>query len=296
MINDHINRVENNGGILSVDDASELIDVYQKNKSENRIATNVVASKLVEQAFNHKLNNLDANKDNVAVFTAGGPASFKSTTAKRIVNKLNIKPQFVFDSNLANFETSKVLINKVLRKNNDVIVAYSYLDPVSAFKKNIERAGEDGRVVSLTTFARQHVEARKNLFRLAEYYKDNPKVKIEVAKNETGKPAKIISLDELRKLEYNARQDEKTNSHGGESQNIRESVARGVSRDSGRVEKEKLLTAITRITKEKYSKGEISKQVYRGALRGHLDERKFTAGKTSKKSPIKSPTKVKQMK
>lgn len=289
--------MKNSGGILSVDDASELIDVYQKNKSENRIATNVVASKLVEQAFNHKLNNLDPKKDNVAVFTAGGPASFKSTIASDFIAENQLNPQFIFDSNLANFNTAVSLIDKTLNKGLGVRIIYSYRNVIDAWKSNLERAGKHERVVALNTFIRNHLEAPETLIKLQEKYQDNPKITFELFNQNIKNNDKSISFDNLKSLIYinnNERNDP------GKTPTVSRSVPEGNTKGReglSRAQKETSLRKQAKaITAEQFESHAISEQVYRGALRGHLDERKFTAGKTSKKSPIKSPTKVKQMK
>ena len=284
--------MKNSGGILSVDDASELIDVYQKNKSENRIATNVVASKLVEQAFNHKLNNLDPKKDNIAYFTAGGPASFKSSMAEKVVFAKGDNPQFIFDSNLANSDTAVSLIDKTLNKGLNIHIAYSYRNIMDAWKSNLERAGKHERVVALNTFIRNHLEAPETLIKLQEKYQDNPNVGFTLYDN-SQTSAKEINFEKLKSLLYNDKQDDLDIRKISKVKNNNQQSVRTSSIGLSRAQKETSLKKQAKaIAAEQFKNRAISEQVYRGALRGHLNtQNKPQASSPAKQSQIEQKEK-----
>ncbi|MBQ6450014.1 J domain-containing protein [bacterium] len=270
MIDSYIQRVRNNGNILSVDDASELLDAYNENQAENRIATNSVASKLVENAFNYKLTHLDPNKDDIAVFTSGGPASFKSSVLSKVVQKDNIDPQFVFDSNLANINTAKALINQTLDKGLDTKIVLSYRDPLDAWASNLDRAGDGKRVVTLNTFVRNHLDAPETLLKLANEYKNNPKVNFEIYDSRNPDNIHQISLDNLKEILYNRGNYETLDT--GKRPALETSDARGFQRSSSGLSREQIEASLKRqaynFLEQKHQEG-LNDAVYRGALRGY---------------------------
>ncbi len=220
--------------------------------------------------------------------------------AEKVVSAKGDNPQFIFDSNLANFDTAVSLIDKTLNKGLGVRIIYSYRNVIDAWKSNLERAGKHERVVALNTFIRNHLDAPETLIKLAEKYQDNPNVKFELFNQNIKNNDKSISFDKLKSLLYDSSDGKISRVDAGKrqtlSRGISESIRDGGTRVSRAQKEASFRKQAQAIATKQLQDQAISEQVYRGALRGHLDERKFTAGKTSKKSPIKSPTKVKQMK
>lgn len=155
-------------------------------------------------------------------------------------------------------------------------------------------------MVALNTFIRNHLDAPETLIKLAEKYQDNPNVGFKLFNQNIKNGDKSISFDKLKSLLYDSSDEKISRVDTGENSEVKRDNQQSVRTSSiglSRAQKETSLKKQAKaIAAAGYQSGAISEQVYRGALRGHLDERKFTAGKTSKKSPIKSPTKVKQMK
>lgn len=216
--------------------------------------------------------------------------------AEKVVSAKGDNPQFIFDSNLANYNTAVSLIDKTLNKGLDAHIIYSYRNVIDAWKSNLERAGKHERVVTLNTFIRNHLDAPETLIKLQEKYQDNPNVGFTLYDN-SQTSAKEINFEKLKSLLYNDRQDDLDIRKISKVKNNNQQSVRTSSIGLSRAQKETSLKKQAKaIAAEQLQNQAISEQIYRGALRGHLDERKFTAGKTSKKSPIKSPAKVKQMK
>lgn len=259
---------KNPSRILNVDTAAELFASYNQNRSENRVAINKVAQAVTHLVMQNYLNHPDPERDRLVIFTAGGPASFKTTATKGMTKLAEVKPQFILDSNLADFKIAKMLIDKVVNKGNDVLIIYSYLDPIQAFYSNLERAGNKERVVNLITFARQHVRARKNIIKLVAYYQNHPHVTITLRRNERKSIAKKIGLNQLARLEYHGKKNAEQTGASKANKKIQSGLGQSISTNCTGMEKEELLAAITEITRKKYQEGKLSEQVYQGLIRG----------------------------
>jgi hypothetical protein len=92
-----------------------------------------------------------------------------------------------FDSVLGNFKSATQKINEALDiTEGNVDIVYTNAPLELATLLNLKR----DRTVRLDTIAEAHLKASDNIKKLAEHYKDNPRVKISVINN-AGVPADL---------------------------------------------------------------------------------------------------------
>ena len=120
------------------------------------------------------------------LFTAGGSGSGKSEAmglAKDILGAP--EDSLTFDSVLGNFDKSVAKINEALKgQDGPVDIIYTNAPLELAVKLNLQR----GRTVKLDTQLNAHFQASENIKKLAEHYKNDPRVNITVVNNSGDPP------------------------------------------------------------------------------------------------------------
>jgi hypothetical protein len=120
------------------------------------------------------------------MFTAGGSGSGKSEAmglAKEILGAP--EDSLTFDSVLGNFDKSVAKINEALKgQDGPVDIIYTNAPLELAVKLNLQR----GRTVRLDTQLNAHFQASENIKKLAEHYKNDPRVNITVVNNSGDPP------------------------------------------------------------------------------------------------------------
>ncbi len=137
---------------------------------------------------------------------AGGSGAGKTTSLEQFGTE---KSAFgmVVDANSAKLENTAKRIDRLLNQGFNVSFKYVYRHPVDAwFDGVVGRVvrGTDPRAVPIDTHLSTHPGSLDTVFQVAEKYKGNPNVNIEIVDNSFGKGnAKKITLEELRKKSYN---------------------------------------------------------------------------------------------
>lgn len=208
MIEEYTKRF---GKELNTDNARELSPDYSKNndsRSQFSPAVHEPASALVKEIYKRQLQVPDPKGENIVLFTAGGTGSGKTSGIHDIPELTNIQDeaQIVYDTNLNNFSSAKEKIDMALAAGKRIVLAYVHRDPVDAFENGaLPRAMRQGRTVPVGTHIETHVGAPSTLLQLAQEYKDNPNVDINVVNNSLGRGKAVLSnLDLVKGLNYNA--------------------------------------------------------------------------------------------
>ena len=181
------------GNVLNTDSAKTLIPGYVPSDLSSDTSTHKQASEPVTRLFGRWLKTKKGAGNGSVIFTGGGTGAGKSSILAMEGNKAD----FVFDSTMTSLDAARKSIQQVIDNGQDPIILFTYREPVDAWVNGIQkRVNEGGHVVSPETFARTHVESRKNALLLAEEFGD--RIVVKVYENTFGKQPRQISLDELR--------------------------------------------------------------------------------------------------
>ena len=128
----------------------------------------------------------EAGDKSPVLFTAGGSGSGKSEAMSLAKDILNApEDSLTFDSVLGNFDKSVQKINEALKgQDGPVDIVYTNAPLELAVKLNMQR----GRTVKLDTQLHAHFAASENIKKLAEHYKNDPRVNITVVNNSGDPP------------------------------------------------------------------------------------------------------------
>lgn len=193
------------GRILSADLFKQLSPEYNADRTISDDLQSV-ASKAIDAEFRRKLTEKPAKgQQPLVVFTSGGTGAGKSTGLGKVAKKA----QFVFDSNMSNYDSARARIDAALAAGKRVDVVHVYREPGEAYQNGvIPRAtdpGKEGRPVTPDNHARMHANSNATVRKLAEHYADNPLVSIGVMDNSRGKKkARAIPIEQLPAVDYNA--------------------------------------------------------------------------------------------
>lgn len=224
------------GKILNTDLARELSPEYRADRTRSA-AVHEPASYLVKQMYARKLAEPPAEgEDALVVFSAGGTGAGK-TTGLELVPDVK-RAQIIYDTNMNSLKSAADKIDQALDAGKNVKVVYTWRDPTEALTRGaLPRAMRMGRTVPIDEHARTHVGAARTIKELAERYKDDPRVSIDIIDNSLGKnAARVSDLGVVRDLEYNAvREDLLRNLEAARaSGSITEAVYRGTAGAEGR--------------------------------------------------------------
>jgi len=128
----------------------------------------------------------EAGDKSPVLFTAGGSGSGKSEAMSLAKDILNApEDSLTFDSVLGNFDKSVAKIKEALDgQDGPVDIVYTNAPLELAVKLNMQR----GRTVKLDTQLHAHFAASENIKKLAEHYKNDPRVNITVVNNSGDPP------------------------------------------------------------------------------------------------------------
>lgn len=194
------------GRVLNTDLVRELSPDYQADRTLAN-AVHEPSSFLTKQLYARRLaEEPKAGEEAEVLFTAGGAGAGKSTALEMIEkSREGGRPQIIYDTNLDKLAGSVQKIEQALAAGKRVNIAYTYRDPVEALTKGaLKRAMKKGRTVPLETHAQTHVGAAATIKALAEKYKDDPRVRIDVIDNSRGPGKQVLSsMEAIPALEYN---------------------------------------------------------------------------------------------
>ncbi len=201
------------GRIISADDAKELDPTGKYPKDRSRAEdVHEVGSWFVKQLYKDKLALPKGHGgfDDTVLFTGGGTGTGKTTALRNIpeVNNKFEKAEIVYDTNLANFDSSVNKIKQALETGRNVEIVYVHRgieDSLrqGAMKRSIDRMMQEGggRTVPTEIHAGTHINARNTIEALQKEFAGSRKVKITIIDNSRGKGNAVQSqLDQLPKI------------------------------------------------------------------------------------------------
>lgn len=199
----------NGGQILNTDLARELSPAYRQDRTRSA-DVHEAASSFVKKLYAEKLAApTPAGKDSLVLFTAGGTGAGKSTGLK-LFPKLADSAEIIYDANLNRFDSADSKIQQALNAGRDVQIIYTYADPLKAFAQAIGRSEGmkkklgSGRTVPIGEHVKTHVGSSETVRQLAEKYRDDPRVGVNVVDNTGNKgAARPSSLEKLPKINDN---------------------------------------------------------------------------------------------
>lgn len=121
------------------------------------------------------------NIETPVIFTAGGSGSGKTEAMPHALKAAGLEGHngVVFDSTLSAFDSARKKIDRVVNAGGKVVIVYTNSPLEKAFRFAMGRP----RVVPLTVLAHAHNGASDTARRLAEHYKDQPRVQLIVINN-----------------------------------------------------------------------------------------------------------------
>ena len=199
---------ETDGGrIINADIARSLDPEFAAGRRAAK-DVHVEASRVAEEAFAKRLKQVQPGKLPVAVFTAGGAGSGKSTALESAgidTSRANV----VYDATLKTLKNAVSRIEQAKDAGHKVVVNYVLADPAAAWGRALLRAEQTGREVPIDVFASTHEGALNTAKKLAAKYKNDPEVDIAAYDNR-GKADDIreIPLAELAGVDYAVTREE----------------------------------------------------------------------------------------
>lgn len=200
----------NGGQILNTDIARELSPEYRADRTRSA-DVHEAASAFVKKLYAEKLAKpTPKGKEPTVVFTGGGTGAGKSTGLKLLGNEAK-NAEIIYDTNMNKMESSVQKIEQALEAGREVMIVYTFRDPVEALTSGalkramrMEQEMGTGRTVPLAEHAKTHIGAREVIDQLAAKYADDPRVAIKAIDNSLGEgSARVVPVAEIPTLEYN---------------------------------------------------------------------------------------------
>lgn len=194
------------GSIIGADEARELFADYgagPEGRSSNAFAVHEPASFVAKMALAHRLAGpVRSGKRAHTLVTAGGTGAGKTTATNLVpeARALKVTADIVYDGNLQSFDSAVKKIDQMLASGRNVDIIYVNRDPVDSFIYGaIPRANREdyGRTVPVSAHVGTHIGAAKTYPRLAEHYKNNPRVTFTVINNIAKGVAELGTLQDL---------------------------------------------------------------------------------------------------
>ena len=164
------------GHVIDVDMVRELSPQYRADRSQ-AARIHRAASDLSKELFAQALARPVAQgRDPVAVFTAGGGGSGKSTAIRQLLGEG--RADVTLDGTLSKLERARQQVQAALDSGRNVQIRYVYRSPAKAAQGAIERAIASGRPVPVDVLAQAHANAPRVVKALAQEYAGHEKVEI----------------------------------------------------------------------------------------------------------------------
>lgn len=196
-------KVFGSKNIVGGDDAKYAVPGMDASKSVNY---HEPSSEFAKGYYKHLLTDPDTTHKPVMI-TAGGTGAGKTSALKKyfVDNGGDVNDYAaIVDTNLTTLKSATERIEPALATGHDVHVNFVYRDPTEAFENGvIPRAAKEGRAVTAGTHAETHAGSLAAIKEIADKYKDNPKVHIEIHDNSRGaRNSKVVNLDFLKDKSY----------------------------------------------------------------------------------------------
>lgn len=230
------------GKVLNTDVARELSPGYLADRTQSA-AVHEPASWFIKKLYAEKLAALPPN--DVVVFSSGGTGAGKTTAlnslaaAKTVVDGAGL----VYDTNMNTLPSASKKIDQALAAGHQVQIFHVQRDPVDslvngALKRAMSQIKEfgTGRTVPLVEHAKTHRGSAQVIQQLAEKYKDDPRVDIQIIDNTRGQGnAAFSDLGFIRGFDYNGLEGKLSEAlkQQYDAGTISEAVYRGTQGDAG---------------------------------------------------------------
>lgn len=196
-------KVFGSKNIVGGDDAKYAVPGMDASKSVNY---HEPSSEFAKGYYKHLLTDPDTTHKPVMI-TAGGTGAGKTSALKKyfVDNGGDVNDYAaIVDTNLTTLKSATERIEPALATGHDVHVNFVYRDPIEAYENGvIPRAAKEGRAVTAGAHAETHAGSLAAIKQVAEKYKDNPKVHIEIHDNSRGAGnSKVVNLDFLKDKSY----------------------------------------------------------------------------------------------
>jgi hypothetical protein len=194
------------GQVLNTDLARELSPQYRADRSRSA-DVHEAASKFIKRLYAKRLAQpTPPGRRPTVLFTGGGTGAGKSTglALPKLAPQV-AEAEIVYDTNMNKFESADEKIRQALDAGREVVIVYTFRDPVEALVKGaLPRAMRMGRTVPLEEHVKTHVGAFEVIQALQQKYASDERVHIEIIDNSRGRGnAKVVSFNELQPLLYN---------------------------------------------------------------------------------------------
>ncbi len=199
------------GKVLNTDVVRELSPDYMKDRSR-AAEVHEPASDFTKRLYADKLAEM--KQGDMVMFMAGGTGAGKTTAIGQVPEVLALKEDahLVYDTNMNKFKGSVEKIDQALAAGAGAVhIVHVMREPVDALVHGaLARAARQekelgtGRTVPLQAFADAHRGSADTVPRIAEHYKDDPRVTVHVVDNTRGRGGAALSnLDFIRQFDYN---------------------------------------------------------------------------------------------
>lgn len=204
------------GKILSVDTARELSPDYLEDRTQSQ-AVHEPASWLIKKLYAEKLAQAPGpGEEPMVLFTGGGTGAGKSTALAKALGPIAERAQIIYDTNMNGVGSSIKKIDQALEAGKKVHLVYTYRDPIDALingalkrARRQEHEFGSGRTVPIEAHVETHVGSNEAIRKIAEHYKGDKRVSLDVIDNSHGTDGAVgISLENLPRLDYNSLREE----------------------------------------------------------------------------------------
>jgi N12 class adenine-specific DNA methylase len=174
--------------VLSGDLAKSLSPDYRANKTEFSQAVHDPASDFIKKLYDDLIQQPAPSEGrNYVLMTAGGTGVGKTTTMNEFLeDRKESPPYLIYDSNMANFDTSKDRIEKALQFGKEVDLLFVWRDPFNAYMYGVvPRMREERRSIGVGVHIKTTAKSLDNIKKLYDLYKENENITFRFVDNDT---------------------------------------------------------------------------------------------------------------
>lgn len=198
------------GKVLNTDTARELSADYNADRTRSA-AVHEPSSWFIKALYADRLASMKPGEK--VVFTSGGTGAGKTSAVQHVpvLKMLSEDAAIVYDTNMNSMDSAVKKIEQALAAGGHVSIVHVQRDPVDslvngALKRAASQAKKfgSGRTVPLSEHLKTHVGAADVLARVAEKYKDDPRVAVHVVDNTRGQgKAALSDVNFVKGFDYN---------------------------------------------------------------------------------------------
>jgi hypothetical protein len=197
------------GKVLNTDVARELSPDYLADRTKSA-DVHEPASAFIKRVYAERLAEIKPGDQ--VMFTSGGTGAGKTSAISALASMRAMKDDaaIVYDTNMNTMSSAVRKIEQALTAGANVRIVHVQRDPVDALVHGAlpravrqEKEFGSGRTVPLKEHARTHRGAAQVILKLADKYKNDPRVDIQVIDNTRGKNGQqVTDLGFVRGFDY----------------------------------------------------------------------------------------------